>query len=82
MVLPNTMSHGVPTTYVATHSETAWSRSGQHAGQTDLPLTEPGRHNASRFSDRLRSMTFAKVYEPPAARCVHKQAGVLTDPPL
>lgn len=25
------------------HGETGWSRSGQHAGRTDIPLTEHGQ---------------------------------------
>ena len=65
------MSHDVATIYPATHGETAWSRSGQHTGRTDLPLTERGRHNASRLSDGLRGMTFARVFTSPLQRVAY-----------
>jgi hypothetical protein len=71
MVLTNTMSHAVPTIYPATHGETAWSCSGQHTGRGDLPLTERGRHNASRLRDRLRGMIFAKVFTSPLQRVAY-----------
>ena len=32
----------LPTVYLARHGETAWSRSGQHTGRTDLPLLPAG----------------------------------------
>jgi probable phosphoglycerate mutase len=70
MVLPNTISHDVAPIYPATLGETAWSRSGQHTGRTDLPL-ERGCHNASRLSDRLRGMTFAKVFTSPLQRVAY-----------
>ena len=48
--------------YLARHSETAWSLTGQHTGLTDLPLTERGERNARQLGERLRGLTFARVY--------------------
>jgi probable phosphoglycerate mutase len=57
-----------PVVYLARHGETAWSLSGQHTGLTDLPLTERGERNARRLGERLRGMTFAKVFTSPLQR--------------
>jgi broad specificity phosphatase PhoE len=54
--------------YLARHGETAWSRTGQHTGLTDLPLTERGERNARRLGERLKGLTFAKVYTSPLRR--------------
>jgi Histidine phosphatase superfamily (branch 1) len=54
--------------YLARHGETAWTWSGQHTGLTDLPLTEQGERTARRLGDRLRGMTFAKVFTSPLRR--------------
>src|SRR6201993_904884 len=54
--------------YLARHGETAWSLTGQHTGLTDLPLTERGERNARQLGQRLRSLTFAKVYTSPLQR--------------
>ena len=56
--------------YLARHGETAWSLSGQHTGRTDLPLTERGERNARALGERLRGLTFAKVYTSPLRRAV------------
>jgi probable phosphoglycerate mutase len=53
---------------LARHGETAWSLSGQHTGLTDLPLTEHGKCTARRLGERLKGMTFAKVYTSPLQR--------------
>jgi broad specificity phosphatase PhoE len=62
------MSQTLPTIYVARHGETAWSLSGQHTGLTDLPLTDRGERNASRLAERLKGLTFSKVFTSPLQR--------------
>lgn len=62
------MSDDLPVTYLARHGETVWSLSGQHTGLTDLPLTERGQHNARRLGQRLRGLTFARVFTSPLQR--------------
>lgn len=54
--------------YLARHGETAWTLSGQHTGLTDLPLTEHGEQNAIRLGERLKGLTFAKVFTSPLQR--------------
>jgi probable phosphoglycerate mutase len=62
------MSETLPVIYLARHGETAWSLTGQHTGLTDLPLTGRGERNARRLGDRLRGLTFAKVFTSPLQR--------------
>ena len=54
--------------YLARHGETPWTISGQYTGLTDLPLTERGERNASRLKERLRGLSFAKVFTSPLQR--------------
>lgn len=56
--------------YLARHGETAWSRTGQHTGLTDLPLTEQGERNARRLGERLKGLTFAKIFTSPLRRAM------------
>jgi broad specificity phosphatase PhoE len=58
----------LPIVYLARHGETAWTLSGQHTGLTDLPLTERGERNARRLKERLRGLSFAKVFTSPLQR--------------
>jgi probable phosphoglycerate mutase len=62
------MSEPLPIIYLARHGETAWSLTGQHTGLTDLLLTERGERNASRLKQRLKGLTFAKVFTSPLQR--------------
>jgi broad specificity phosphatase PhoE len=64
------MSESLPVVYLARHGETAWSLSGQHTGLTDLPLTERGQRNALALGERLKGMTFAKVFTSPLQRAM------------
>lgn len=52
----------------ARHGDTAWSVSGQHTGLTDLSLTPNGERNAQRLGERLKGLTFAKVFASPLQR--------------
>jgi len=61
-------SKELPTIYLVRHGETIWSVTGQHTGLTDLPLTERGERNAHRLGDRLKGMTFSKVFTSPLQR--------------
>jgi broad specificity phosphatase PhoE len=54
--------------YLARHGETAWSRTGQHTGLTDLPLTERGEQEARDLGKRLGAIAFAKVFTSPLQR--------------
>src|SRR5262245_35421946 len=62
------MSEQLPILYLARHGETAWSLSGQHTGLTDLPLTERGERNARQLGERLKRLTFARVFTSPLQR--------------
>jgi probable phosphoglycerate mutase len=62
------MSEAFPVLYLARHGETAWSLSGQHTGLTDLPLTERGERNARQLGERLKGLSFAKVFTSPLRR--------------
>src|SRR5512136_2349516 len=80
------MSEVLPIVYLARHGETAWTITGQHTGLTDLPLTERGERNARQLGERLRGVTFAKVFASPLQRATRtcELAGFVaeTDPDL
>ena len=54
--------------FLVRHGETEWSRSGQHTGRTDLPLTDVGRRQAKAIGERLRDRHFALVLTSPSSR--------------
>ena len=62
------MSEDLQMIYLARHGETAWSRSGQHTGLTDLPLTEEGQRRARQLGQRLAGLVFARVFTSPLQR--------------
>jgi broad specificity phosphatase PhoE len=62
------VSEGLPVLYLARHGETAWSRSGQHTGMTDLPLTEAGQRQADYLGRRLKGQRFARIFTSPLQR--------------
>jgi broad specificity phosphatase PhoE len=62
------MPEELPIIYIARHGETAWTVSGQHTGMTDLPLTAKGEQNACNLRERLKELTFAKIFTSPLQR--------------
>lgn len=53
---------------VVRHGETEWSLSGQHTGNTDLPLTQAGRDRAAALAPMFASREFALVLCSPLLR--------------
>ncbi len=58
----------LPRIYLIRHGETKWSRSGQHTGHTDVPLTVHGENEARELGQRLREIQFARVLTSPRQR--------------
>jgi len=54
--------------YFIRHGETAWSRSGQYTGSTDIPLTAHGEDEAREVGLRLRNILFTHVLTSPLQR--------------
>jgi len=50
------------------HGETAWSRTGQHTGRTDIALTEHGEEQARALAPRLAQQPFDAVLSSPLIR--------------
>jgi broad specificity phosphatase PhoE len=54
--------------YLIRHGETAWSKSGQHTGKTDLPLLAEGEAAARQLGEKLRAFKFDHVLTSPRLR--------------
>ena len=68
MTMSEPVNQMFPIVYLARHGETAWTLSGQYTGLTDLPLTERGERNARRLEERLRGLSFTRVFTSPLQR--------------
>ncbi len=54
--------------YLFRHGETAWSKSGQHTGSSDIPLTLEGEAESRELAPRLAGVAFAHVFTSPRLR--------------
>lgn len=78
------MSNTAPTAparseiWLIRHGETEWSRSGQHTGRTDMPLTEYGREQARQLKPLLANQHFDSVFSSPLSRALEtcREAGL------
>jgi broad specificity phosphatase PhoE len=57
-----------PEVVLVRHGETEWTRSGQHTGRTDIPLTEAGRRAARAVGAAIEGRRFALVLTSPLSR--------------
>lgn len=64
------------------HGETEWSKSGQHTGRTDIPLTDNGIEQAKRAGRYLADRTFALALSSPLQRARDTAALAGVDPDL
>ena len=69
------------------HGETEWSRSGQHTGRTDVPLTDEGMAAASVLSAAIARRHVVAAFTSPASRATQtaELAGLISalqDPDL
>src|SRR5437667_3192326 len=62
------MSSELPRLFLARHGDTAWTESRQHTGRTDLPLNERGEERARQLGERLRQLSFTRVFTSPLQR--------------
>jgi broad specificity phosphatase PhoE len=60
--------------WLVRHGETAWSRSGQHTGRTDLELTQFGIRQAAALRPLLAGVNPALVITSPRERALHTAA--------
>jgi broad specificity phosphatase PhoE len=81
-----TFVHGRPITenrpelVLIRHGETEWSRSGQHTGRTDLPLTETGRNEARSITAAVADFDFSHAFASPLKRAWETAEIVGLDP--
>ena len=54
--------------WLVRHGETEWSKSGQHTGRTDIPLTAMGERQAQALGRNLAGRSFALVLTSPLGR--------------
>ena len=70
MAITHDTGHGPndPKVVLVRHGETAWSRTGQHTGLTDIPLSQAGEYKAELLRDPLAAIRFGLVLTSPLGR--------------
>lgn len=70
MAISHDTGHGPndPRVVLVRHGETEWSRTGQHTGLTDIPLSQAGEYKAQLVGDALAGIPFGLVLTSPLGR--------------
>ncbi len=79
-VMPPSVPDGAQL-WLVRHGETAWSKSGQHTGLTDIPLTNHGEREAAALAPLLGAIEAQLVLSSPRqrARTTAELAGLRVD---
>ena len=56
--------HPIKQVFLVRHGETEWSRTGQHTGRTDIPLTEEGERGAKALGRSLQGRALTVLTSP------------------
>jgi broad specificity phosphatase PhoE len=56
--------------WLVRHGESEWNRSGQYAGQQDIPLDDRGREQVRRLAERLSDERIRAIYSSPLQRAL------------
>ncbi len=66
--------------FLVRHGDTKWTKTGQHTGRTDLPLTTAGENQGRLLRERLGEIDFALVLSSPLQRAKEtcRLAGLLS----
>jgi broad specificity phosphatase PhoE len=75
----NPMSQLHTRIFLIRHGATILSAEDRFAGETNVPLSDEGRHQAQRLSERLQGVKIAAVYASPMGRTV-ETAQILAQP--
>ncbi len=62
------MNPALPKIYLVRHGDTAWTKTGQHTGRTDLALTEQGERQARELGAGLAALRIDRVLSSPLRR--------------
>ncbi len=73
------MSQAHTRIFLVRHGETTLTAEDRFAGETDVPLSDGGRHQASRLATRLRDVKIAAVYASTMGRTL-ETARILAEP--
>lgn len=65
--------------FLVRHGETLWNREAKYQGQSDVPLTDAGRNQAKKLSQRLKDMHIDVVYASDLERTI-ETANIIAEP--